>query len=52
MADRDVVVALSTPGPGVLKPEWIKNMNRDPIVFACANPVPENLALGGQGGGG
>jgi malate dehydrogenase (oxaloacetate-decarboxylating) len=24
-----------------LKPEWIKEMNRDPIVFAMANPTPE-----------
>lgn len=37
----DAVIALSTPGPGVLKPEWIKDMASDPIVFACANPVPE-----------
>jgi malate dehydrogenase (oxaloacetate-decarboxylating) len=25
----------------VIKPEWIKKMNKDPIVFAEANPVPE-----------
>jgi len=37
----DVVIALSTPGPDVLKPEHIKAMAKDPIVFACANPVPE-----------
>jgi malate dehydrogenase (oxaloacetate-decarboxylating) len=37
----DVVVALSKPGPGTLKPEWIQRMNKDAIVFACANPVPE-----------
>ncbi|KSW11503.1 malate dehydrogenase [Pyrodictium occultum] len=37
----DAVVAASRPGPGVLKPEWIRRMNRDPIVFAEANPVPE-----------
>jgi malate dehydrogenase (oxaloacetate-decarboxylating) len=37
----DVVVALSQSGPGVLKPEWIKTMKKDSIVFACANPVPE-----------
>lgn len=37
----DVVIAASKPGPGVIKPEWIKKMNRDPIVFALANPVPE-----------
>lgn len=37
----DVLVALSTPGPNVVKPEWIKAMAEKPIVFACANPVPE-----------
>lgn len=37
----DVVVSLSRPGPGVIKPEWIKTMARDAIVFACANPTPE-----------
>ena len=37
----DVVVAASKPGPGVIKPDWIKKMNKDPIVFALANPVPE-----------
>ncbi len=37
----DVVIALSQSGPGVLLPEWIKTMNKDSIVFACANPVPE-----------
>jgi malate dehydrogenase (oxaloacetate-decarboxylating)(NADP+) len=26
---------------GVLKPEMLRKMNRDPIVFAMANPVPE-----------
>jgi malate dehydrogenase (oxaloacetate-decarboxylating) len=37
----DVVIALSKPGPGTLKPEWIERMNKDAIVFACANPIPE-----------
>lgn len=37
----DVLIALSKPGPDVVKPEWIKNMGNKPIVFACANPVPE-----------
>ncbi|MEO0258866.1 MAG: NADP-dependent malic enzyme [candidate division WOR-3 bacterium] len=37
----DVVIALSTPGPGVIQKEDIKNMAKDAIVFACANPVPE-----------
>ncbi len=41
MANVDVVIALSKSGPDVLLPEWIKQMNKDAIVFACANPVPE-----------
>ena len=39
--DADVLIALSKPGPDVVKPEWIKNMGSKPIVFVCANPVPE-----------
>ena len=30
----DVLIALSKPGPGVVKPEWIKAMGEKPIVFA------------------
>ncbi|HEY3065669.1 MAG TPA: malic enzyme-like NAD(P)-binding protein [Methylomirabilota bacterium] len=35
----DVFIGLS--GPGVVSLKDIKAMNRDPIVFAMANPVPE-----------
>ena len=41
LKSADVAIAYSTPGPGVIKPEWVKNMAKDPIIFACANPVPE-----------
>jgi malate dehydrogenase (oxaloacetate-decarboxylating) len=37
----DVVIALSRPGPDTIRPEWVKSMAKDAIVFACANPVPE-----------
>ena len=37
----DVVIAYSKPGPGVILPEWIETMAERPIVFACANPLPE-----------
>ena len=37
----DVVISFSTPGPGVIQPEWIKTMAKDAIVFAGANPIPE-----------
>jgi malate dehydrogenase (oxaloacetate-decarboxylating) len=41
MKGADVLIALSKPGPDTIKPEWIKGMAKDPIVFVCANPVPE-----------
>src|SRR6056297_1984091 len=41
MEGADVLIALSKPGPDTVKPEWIKKMGTKPIVFACANPVPE-----------
>lgn len=41
LVGADVVIGLSTPGPDVLKKEWIATMAKDSIVFACANPVPE-----------
>lgn len=37
----DICISLSRSGPGVIKPEWIKGMARNSIVFACANPIPE-----------
>jgi len=41
LKETDVCIAVSRPGPGVIKKEWIKEMADDAIVFACANPVPE-----------
>ncbi len=41
MKGADAVIALSTPGPGIIKKEWITQMAKDPIVFVCANPTPE-----------
>lgn len=37
----DVLIALSKPGPETVKSEWIEAMGDKPIVFPCANPVPE-----------
>lgn len=37
----DVCIALSKSGPGVIEPNWIKTMNKDAILFTCANPIPE-----------
>jgi len=41
MQGVDVVIALSRPGPDVIKSEWVQNMADDAIVFSCANPIPE-----------
>lgn len=41
MKGADVLVALSTPGPDTVKPEWIQSMAKDAVVFVCANPIPE-----------
>ncbi len=41
MKDADVLIALSRPGPDVIKPEWIGTMADKSIVFTCSNPVPE-----------
>ncbi|MBM3293611.1 MAG: NADP-dependent malic enzyme [Candidatus Aminicenantes bacterium] len=37
----DVLISVSTPGPGTIKPEWVKTMAKDAIVFSEANPIPE-----------
>ncbi len=39
LVDADLFLGLS--GPNLLKPEWLKTMAKDPIVFAMANPNPE-----------
>ena len=35
----DVFIGVS--GPGTLTKEMVRSMSKDPIVFACANPIPE-----------
>lgn len=39
LVDADLFVGVSA--PGILKPEMVKSMNRDAIIFAMANPTPE-----------
>jgi len=39
MLDADVFIGVS--GPEIVTEEMIRSMNRNPIVFALANPVPE-----------
>jgi malate dehydrogenase (oxaloacetate-decarboxylating) len=41
MVGTDACIALSTPGPGVISKSSVAKMSNHPIVFACANPIPE-----------
>jgi malate dehydrogenase (oxaloacetate-decarboxylating)(NADP+) len=41
MPGADIFLGLSA--GGVLKPEWVERMARDPLIFAMANPTPEIL---------
>ena len=41
LRSADVCIAFSASGPEVIRPEWVRTMATDAIVFACANPVPE-----------
>jgi len=41
LEEADVLIAASTPDPNTVKPEWVRSMAKDPIVFALANPTPE-----------
>ena len=39
LVGADVFIGVSA--PGTVTTEMVKTMNRDAIVFACANPTPE-----------
>ncbi|MEA5533432.1 malic enzyme-like NAD(P)-binding protein [Crocosphaera sp. XPORK-15E] len=39
MKGSDIFLGVSA--PGVVTPEMVRSMNKDPIVFAMANPIPE-----------
>lgn len=41
LSGADVLIAASKPGPGTVRKDQVAKMNRDAIVFAEANPVPE-----------
>ena len=49
LVGADVFIGVS--GPGTVNPEMIKTMNRDAIVFACANPTPEIFPDDAKAGG-
>ncbi|MBR3587438.1 MAG: NAD-dependent malic enzyme [Oscillospiraceae bacterium] len=44
-------VFIGVSAPGVLTTEMVKTMNRDAIVFACANPTPEIFPDDAKAGG-
>ena len=41
IAETDVLIAASKPGPDTIKKEWLAAMNKDAIAFVMANPIPE-----------
>ena len=45
----DVFIGVS--GPGVLTKEMVATMNRDAVIFACANPTPEIFPDEAKAGG-
>lgn len=49
LAGADVFIGVSA--PGTVTVDMIKTMNRDPIVFACANPTPEIFPDDAKAGG-
>ena len=52
---RDVIrgadVFIGVSAPGTLTTEMVRSMNRDAIVFACANPTPEIFPEDAKAGG-
>jgi malate dehydrogenase (oxaloacetate-decarboxylating) len=49
MAGADVLIGVSA--PGIVTEEMVRSMNRDPIVLAMANPVPEIMPDAAKKGG-
>ncbi len=49
IAGADVFIGVSA--PGTLTTEMVKTMNKDAIVFACANPTPEIFPEDAKAGG-
>ena len=49
LAGADVFIGVSA--PGMLTTEMVKTMNRDAIIFTCANPTPEIFPDDAKAGG-
>ena len=49
LVGADVFIGVSA--PGTVTTEMVKTMNRDAIIFACANPTPEIFPEDAKAGG-
>ena len=49
LVDADVFIGVSA--PGAVTTEMVKTMNKDAIIFACANPIPEIFPDDAKAGG-
>ena len=49
LVGADVFIGVSA--PGVVTPEMVRTMNKDAIIFACANPTPEIFPDDAKAGG-
>ena len=49
MRGCDVFIGVS--GPGLVAPEMVRSMHREPLIFAMANPVPEIMPDAAKAGG-
>ena len=49
LVDADVFIGVSA--PGMVTKEMVQTMNRDAIIFACANPTPEIFPDKAKAGG-
>lgn len=43
LVGADVFIGVSA--PGAVTTEMVKTMNKDAIIFACANPTPESSRM-------
>ena len=49
LVGADVFIGVSA--PGAVTTEMVKTMNKDAIIFACANPIPEIFPDDAKAGG-
>ena len=49
LVGADVFIGVS--GPGTVTTEMVKTMNKDAVIFACANPTPEIFPDDAKAGG-